>query len=370
MTGLKYDPEYLKALGPVTKGPKPEPSRSVFEIRKSTEEVIRRVVTNSPYPDGVRETVFKVKSYDGIEIEVTRFASEETLASGKPTSAVMYFHGGGYVSCYVELFAPQIARFANDSKLPYFAVSYRRAPEHPAPAGVEDGYAALQFVSKSAVELNVDPTKIVLHGDSAGGGLAAGLALMARDRHLDPSVAKQLLVYPMLDDRDHVEKDDPILDLMVWKPDGAKLAWDVYASDVREKNDPQGLSYAIPARAPTLRGLPSTYIDVGCLDLFRDENLEFCRQMISIEGTYTVKRIVDHGAFWAHRITASLTITAAEAAKKAIEKVVCACLVVPGFTASTDAIAWNSGTSGCELVNQSRLRRSHMVGKQGVDQQG
>ncbi|EWZ32528.1 hypothetical protein BFJ70_g14440 [Fusarium oxysporum] len=279
MTGLRYDPEYLEALGPVTKERKPEPSKSVFEIRKSTEDVIRRVVTTSQYPDGVKETLYKVESYDGVEIEVTRFASEETLASDKPTPAVMYFHGGGYVSCYVELFAPQIARFANDSKLQYFAVSYRLAPEHPAPAGVEDAYAALEFVSKSAVDLNIDPTKIALHGDSAGGGLAAGLALMARDRQLSPPIAKQLLVYPMLDDRDHVEKDDPILDLMVWKPDGAKLAWDVYASKVREKGDPQTLSYAIPARAVTLRGLPSTYIDVGCLDLFRDENLEYAKRL-------------------------------------------------------------------------------------------
>ncbi|KAF4345034.1 lipase esterase [Fusarium beomiforme] len=284
MTGLRYDPEYLKATGPVAETPnsqpsKPEPSKSVFEIRKNTEDVIRRVVTSSPYPDGVKETVYKVESYDGVEIEITRFASEETLASDKPTPAVIYFHGGGYVACYVQQFAPQIARFANDSKLPYFAVEYRLAPEHPAPAGVEDAYAAIQFVSKSATELNIDSAKIALHGDSAGGGLAAGVALMARDRQLSPPIAKQLLVYPMLDDRDHVEKGDPIIDLMVWKPDGAKIAWDAYASKVRENNDAQALSYAIPARAATLRGLPSTYIDVGCLDLFRDENVEYAKRL-------------------------------------------------------------------------------------------
>lgn len=279
MTGLRYDPEYFKAIEPFTKGPKAESAKTVLEVRTNTNNMIRQIVTNSPYPSGVKETVYAIKSYDGAEIEVTRFASEETLASEKPTPAVVYFHGGAYIACNVQLFAPQIARFANDSKLPYFAVSYRLAPEHPAPAPVEDAYAAIQYVSKSAAELNIDPTKIALHGDSAGGGLAAGVALMARDRQLDPPIAKQLLVYPMLDDRDHVEKDDPVLEFMVWKPDGAKLAWDAYASKVRDGDDAQALSYAIPARATSLRGLPSTYIEVGTLDLFRDEDLEYAKRL-------------------------------------------------------------------------------------------
>jgi acetyl esterase/lipase len=279
MTGLRYDPEYFKAIEPLLKGPKPKTAKTPLEIREQTNAVIRRVVGVFPRPSNVKETVYTTKSYDGAEIEITRFASEEVLASEKPTPAVVYFHGGAYVACDVNMFAPQISGFADRYGLPYFAVSYRLAPEHPAPAGVEDGYAAVQYLIKSATELNIDPTKIILHGDSAGGGIAAGLALMARDRQLDPPIAKQVLIYPMLDDRYNIENDDPMLDFMVWKPDAAKIVWDSYASKVREGDDAQALSYAIPARASSLRGLPSTYIDVGSLDLFRDENLEYAKRL-------------------------------------------------------------------------------------------
>ncbi|KAJ4264499.1 hypothetical protein NW762_005699 [Fusarium torreyae] len=229
MTGLRFDPEYLKAVQSFVKGPRSDPA----------------------------------KRYDGVEIEVTRFASEETLESDSPTPAVVYLHGGGYVSCSVQLFAPQIARFANDTKLPYFAVSYRLAPEHPAPTAVEDAYAAIQYVSDSAADLKIDPTKIAVQGDSSGAGLAAGVALMARDRQLDPPIAKQILIYPMLSDRYNIEKDDPTIDFMIVKPDVANIIWDAYAYKVLEGDDVKALSYAIPARAGTLRGLPSTYIDVG-----------------------------------------------------------------------------------------------------------
>ncbi|EKJ75115.1 hypothetical protein FPSE_04673 [Fusarium pseudograminearum CS3096] len=279
MTGLNYDPEYFKAIGSPPKGPRADPPTTAHELRSNIENTIRIFVTNSPYPSGIKETVYKVKSLDGTEIEVTRFACEETLASEKPTPAVVYFHGGGFVACTVPPFAPQIARFANDSKLPYFAVDYRLAPEYPAPAAFEDAWAAIQFVSNSAVELNVDPARIALYGDSAGGGLAAGAALMARDRHLDPPIAKQILIYPMLDDRYNLKDDDPYLEVLAMRPAGAKVAWDAYLSKLREGDDAQALSYAVPARAATLKGLPSTYIDIGSLDLFRDESLRYANRL-------------------------------------------------------------------------------------------
>ncbi|KAL4731600.1 hypothetical protein ACLX1H_000575 [Fusarium chlamydosporum] len=279
MTGLRYDPEYFKAIGSPAKGPRADPPQTVHELRSGIESTIHHVVTNSPYPPGVKETVYTVKSYDGAEIEVTRFACEETLASKEPTPAVVYFHGGGFVACTVPPFAPQIARFADAAQLPYFAVDYRLAPEYPAPAALEDAWAALQFVSQSAAELNVDPSKIVLYGDSAGGGLAAGVALMARDRQLDPPIAKQLLIYPMLDDRYKLKNDDPYMEVLSMRPAGAKVAWDAYLSELRRGGDEQTLSYAVPARASTLRDLPATYIDVGSLDLFRDESLKYANRL-------------------------------------------------------------------------------------------
>ncbi|KAJ3455141.1 hypothetical protein MRS44_013741 [Fusarium solani] len=279
MTGLRYDPEYFKAIEPFIKGRKTASAKTVTEIRTNTNNIISQVIGNSPYPAGVTETMYKIKSYDGVEIEYTRFASEEALASKEPTPAVVYFHGGAFIACSVKLFAPQIARLAANTNLPYFAVSYRLAPEHPAPAGVEDAYAVIQHLLETAIKFNIDPTRIAVHGDSAGGGIAAGVCLLARDRKLEPPIAKQILIYPMLDDRMRVEQDDPSVKFMSWTPTTATIAWDAYLGKAREGNDAQTLSYVAPARATNLRGLPPTYIEVGTLDLFRDEDLEYARRL-------------------------------------------------------------------------------------------
>lgn len=279
MTGLRYDPEYFKAIEHFIKGPKPEPAKTAANIRTTTNGILRQVVGNSPYPPNVTETAFTVKSYDGAEIEVTRFASEETTSSNTPTPAVVYLHGGGFVAGSVKIFAPQIARLAQSAQLPVFAVSYRLAPESPAPAGVEDAYAALRHLSESSGKLNIDPARLAIYGDSAGGGVAAGAALMARDRQLQPPLAKQILIYPMLDDRTSVEPDDPSVAFMTWDPHSSILAWDAYASKVRDGDDAQALSYAAPARAVSLQGLPPTYLEVGSLDLFRDENLQYAKRL-------------------------------------------------------------------------------------------
>ncbi|KAJ3533810.1 hypothetical protein NM208_g7814 [Fusarium decemcellulare] len=280
MTGLRYDPEYFKAMEPFLGGPRPEPPKTVLELRQLTETIITMVVGNSPYPSDVKEKVFTVKSYDGAEIKVTRFASETALASTTPTPAVIYVHGGGFVATSVKMFAPQIARYAHNTNFPYFAVHYRLAPEHPAPAGLEDAFAVLKHILESAQEFNIDPTKIAVHGDSAGGGVAAGVALMARDRKLDPPLAKQILIYPMLDDRTKVEDSDPRVELMGWKPNSNILAWNAYAGESRgSESGSDVLSYAAPARATSLRGLPATYIEVGTLDLFRDEDIEYAARL-------------------------------------------------------------------------------------------
>ncbi|KAF4338407.1 lipase esterase [Fusarium beomiforme] len=280
MTGLRYDPEYFKAIEPFTKSPKSAPAKTALDIRTNTNNIIGQVIGNSPYPAGVTETTYKVKSYDGIEIEYTRFASKECLASKDPTPAVVYLHGGAFIACSVKLFAPQIARLAANTNLPYFAVSYRLAPEHPAPTALEDAYAVLQHLLEpaSAIKYNIDPTRIAVHGDSAGGGIAAGVCLLARDRKLEPPIAKQILIYPMLDNRMRIAEDDPSVKFMSWTPTTATIAWDAYLGKAPNE---QTLPYAVPARATSLRSLPSTYIEVGTLDLFRDEDMEYARRLAS-----------------------------------------------------------------------------------------
>ncbi|KAM0426578.1 hypothetical protein ACHAPT_008270 [Fusarium lateritium] len=278
MSGLRFDPEYQKAIEPFLNAPQPpKQSKDIHGIRANLNMIMNTVQAQLPPPPAVPQTVFTVKGHDGADIKVTRFASEAVSKSETPTPAVVYLHGGGFIANSVEIFVPRIARYAHDSNLPYFAVSYRLAPEHPAPCAIEDSYSAVKHLSEFHQEFNIDPSKIIVHGDSAGGGIAAGAALMARDRKLEPPLAKQVLVYPMLDDRTKVKDDDPIVKLMVWKPETNAFAWDAYIGDARKSG---GISpYAVPARASSLRDLPPTYIEVGTLDLFRDENIEYAARL-------------------------------------------------------------------------------------------
>jgi acetyl esterase/lipase len=173
-----------------------------------------------------------------------------------------------------------MARAVAAQGVQHFAVDYPRAPEHPAPASLEDCYAALQWLSAHARELHVDPARIVIYGVSAGGGLAAGVALMARDRGLSPPLAKQVLVYPMLDDRTHYPDDWPARPFLTFTAEDNVMSWDAYVgADKRGREDADVSIYAAPGRAENLEGLPSTYIDVGGLDLFRDENLRFAQRL-------------------------------------------------------------------------------------------
>ena len=168
------------------------------------------------------------------------------------------------------------------SGVPMLVLDYRVPPEDPHPAPIDDCYAALSWLVAHAGELNVDPGRIAVMGDSAGGGLAAGVALMARDRG-GPTIAQQLLIYPMLDDRTSVP--DPQLEpFATWSYDDNLTGWAALLGDNRGA---AGVSpYAAPARASDLSGLPATYIDVGDLDIFRDEDIAFARRLATA-GTPT-----------------------------------------------------------------------------------
>ncbi|KAF9768621.1 hypothetical protein IL306_014043 [Fusarium sp. DS 682] len=274
----QYDPEYFKAVEPFIKGHESVPAKTVFDIRTNSNILISQVISNSPYTTGITDTISKIKSYDGVEIEYTRFASEECLVSKNPTPAVISLHGRAFFACSVKIFAAQIARFTANTNISYFAVSYRLAPEHLAPGASEDADVVIQHLLEpaSATKYNIDSTRVAVHGDSAGGGIAAGVCLLARDRKLEPPIAKQILIYPMLDNRMRIEEEDPSVKFMSWTPTTATIAWDAYLG---KAHNARTLSYAVPAQATSLRGLPSAYIEVGTLDLFRGEDMEYARRL-------------------------------------------------------------------------------------------
>lgn len=192
--------------------------------------------------------------------------------------ALLWIHGGGYVLGSVErddLLAKHLAKVA---QCVVASVEYRLAPEHPFPAPVEDCYAALRWLFAHSAELGVRQSRIAIGGASAGGGLAAGLALLARDR-AEVNVAFQLLIYPMIDDRNITPASETVPDTLVWTRENNLMGWRAYLG---QAPGGEGVSpYAAAARATDLRGLPPAYIPVGDLDLFLDENITYAHRLLN-----------------------------------------------------------------------------------------
>lgn len=299
-SGLRYDPDWWKIASQAEAPPQPELD-DVFKLRAFAEELVHGITRREPYPDAVEETKTELDSPDGShKFTVSRFATAEQRAPPEegepPRPAVLYLHGGGMVSCTVETVAPAIARGVAATGVQYFAVDYPLAPEFRAPAAVDDVYAALQWLSRGAAGMHVDPARIAVMGDSAGGGLAAGAVLMARDRGLSPPVAKQVLVCPMLDDRTRYPDAWPLLDFVTWTARDNDLAWDAYLG--AENRGKPGVSvYAAPGRIEDAAGLPRTYIEVGGLDLFRDEDMRYALKLAeaNVEVEFHLYPGVPHG---------------------------------------------------------------------------
>jgi acetyl esterase/lipase len=155
-------------------------------------------------------------------------------------------------------------------------LDYRVAPEHPHPTPVEDCYAALCWLAEQAPALGVNPARIAVMGDSAGGGLAAGVALLARDRG-GPAIAQQILIYPMLDDRTTTPDPQLPASYLTWNYDDNLTGW---SAVLGESAGTDAVSpYAAPARAGDLTGLPAAFIDVGDRDIFRDEDITYARRL-------------------------------------------------------------------------------------------
>jgi acetyl esterase/lipase len=171
------------------------------------------------------------------------------------------------------------------------SVEYRLAPEHPFPAPVEDCYAALKWLADSASRFGIDPTRIAIGGASAGGGMAAGLGLLARDRG-EVDIAYQLLIYPMIDDTNLAQAGPDTPDTSVWTRANNLAGWRAYLG---QEPGGDGISvYAAATRAEDVSGLPPTYIGVGTQDLFRDENIAYAQRLMQA-GVPTELHVYAHG---------------------------------------------------------------------------
>ncbi|WP_214322386.1 alpha/beta hydrolase [Nonomuraea sediminis] len=192
--------------------------------------------------------------------------------SGTARPALYWIHGGGMIVGTPEIDDAHLVPIVEQLGIVAVSVEYRLAPEHPHPAPVEDCYAGLVWTAKNAAELGIDPSRLALGGASAGGGLAAATALLARDRG-GPALVLQLLMCPMLDDRNITPSSHEFTEAVVWNREANLLGWRALLGDRAGTDDVP--PYAAPARATDLSGLPQAFVDVGELEVFRDECIDY-----------------------------------------------------------------------------------------------
>ncbi|WP_198683578.1 alpha/beta hydrolase [Peristeroidobacter agariperforans] len=196
--------------------------------------------------------------------------------TGKP--ALLHMHGGGFVLGSAAMNTAVLQECAQSCGCVIVSVNYRLAPETPFPGSLEDNYAALQWLHANAMRLGVDPLRIGVGGESAGGGCAAVLALFARDRAEIP-IRFQLLIYPMLDDRTGSTNFSPAhLGRWVWTEEANRFGWTSYLGVPAGSH--RVPDRAVPARSDQLADLPPTFIGVGALDLFALEDIEYAKRLV------------------------------------------------------------------------------------------
>ncbi|KAF2219853.1 alpha/beta hydrolase domain-containing protein [Elsinoe ampelina] len=274
---LPYDPEFHTAIAPMLAHPQPAlPAGDVPSRRARLDALFTFLMSTIPPQPTITQTTLTITTPSGpLPIHVF---TPTTLPPG-PSPAILLAHPGGHVSLTSAILAPSTAKLAAQLQLPVYSVEYRLAPEHPFPADLDDCYAALSHLSTHAGDLNIDPARIILYGASAGGGLAAALALRARDQGLTPQPKGVVLVYPMLDDR--VSSAAPGTEkALVWTLADQETGWGAYLGGKFRGEEVS--TYAAPGRAKAgeLEGLPPHWIDVGGLDLFAGESLRYAAGLV------------------------------------------------------------------------------------------
>lgn len=286
--GLALDPQVAAAIEQLPPDPPPLPPGEWRERRRRFDAMSRDLNARLALPEDVEVESAQAAAADGTPIDVRIYRRDGDRSGG----LVLYLHGGGHFCCDIEASDPGCRWYASNSAATLVSVDYRFAPEHPYPAAIEDAYAALRWTAEHAGELGGDPERLAVMGDSAGGGMAAGVALMARDRG-GPALVRQILIYPMLDDR--TTGPDPAIEpFLAWNYDDNVTGWGCLLGD--RAGTPDVPIYAAPARAENLAGVASAYIEVGQLDAFRDEDVAYAGRLsaAAVEVELIVRPGVPH----------------------------------------------------------------------------
>lgn len=265
----RLDPE----IAPIVKQLPPVDLRDPVAVRANMK--VRAGLEVAPTDDrsDVTKRDVTIAGSDGVPVHVRVYRPAITEAV---LPCLYWIHGGGHVMGSIESDDRLVQEMVHLANCAAVSVDWRHAPEHPYPAALNDAHDGLTWLWAHTDELGVDPLRIALGGASSGGGLAAALALLVRDRG-ESNLCFQLLVYPMLDDRNETPSSYDIVDARVWNRQANITAWRYYLGDLDTSSLPP---YAVPARVQDLSGLPPTFISVGELDLFLDEDVEYACRLI------------------------------------------------------------------------------------------
>lgn len=270
MTRVPYDPElqstadwFMSTYGPSMPSHAVPLARAAFAQIPELDEL-------------VAGTQVTARTFD-VPGDGTGPASLATVFS--PTSntggpGVFFIHGGGLVMGHRLGGAEDLVILAEQLQVPVITIDYRLSPENPYPAAAHDVRRSWLWAVENAAELGIDPQRLILMGSSAGGGLAAGLALRLRDEKLQAPLAL-CLPSPMLDDRNDSVSSHDYDGTSVWDRGSNMMGWDAYLGSDRSDVSP----YAAPARAEDLTDLPPMYLEVGSSEVFRDEVTEFATRL-------------------------------------------------------------------------------------------
>ena len=247
----------------------------ISAARARMKKLVLEMLATFPQVESVsQEDRFAPGTQGGPPVRVRIYRADDQSSK---LPALYWIHGGGYVMGDIDMDDRLMKQMVKRIGCVAASVDYRLAPEHPFPTPVEDCYTGLKWLFAHADELGVEPARIAIGGPSGGGGLTAGLGLLARDRKEVP-VAYQLLIYPMIDDRNATAAAHAITDPRVWNRESNRLGWKAYLG--RDGGGADVSPYAAATRATDLSNLPPTYISVGTLDLFVDENIDYAQRLI------------------------------------------------------------------------------------------
>jgi len=259
--------QFLDSHPPVDKAPKGD----WIKLRQMGDQLYGYMNEHLPLNAHVQRQDFEMKSASEALIPLRWYSSGPTDTK---TAAVVFVHGGGRLFGSINGYDRIVADYVHRSKVPFLSIEYGLAPDTYGPTQVEQVFDAILWLKENASQLGVDVEKIAVMGDSGGGGLAAGAAILARDRNI--SLAKQILIYPMLDHRTTV-LDENLEPFAVFGHQELDTVWQaILGPHTLSEYD---LMITSPAMLDNFEGLAPAYIAIGDLDYFRNENLAYASRL-------------------------------------------------------------------------------------------